>query len=202
MAVGSITLYFDPEDVLITQYIEPQTGGTMYAFNMEKSKAAILCKFILGKFSEEDRSNIPMNIKQDIVKLTGLKYVFTLPSVLRTLTTGAALGIALKALSKEKAPEYLVEKMGTLLTTPLEYIHLNPYLAASALGAASMATTLVSQEIASFVSNTLEGILSLAQKTTTTALSYTKMNSKFGRWTGLKAADFPILKKGQYRRGI
>ncbi len=31
---------------------------------------------------------------------------------------------------------------------------------------------------------------------------HTEMNSKFGRWTGLKAADFQILKKGQYRRRI
>lgn len=169
MSLDTVTLNLDASDVVITSYMDPQLGP-QYIITIEKAKAAFLAKFLLGGLTPADQARIPVGIKEDIVRGTGLKYVFRLPTITRTLLIGAAAGIAFKTFADGSIPQYLIDKV-PYLAKGFETVNLHPYLAAAAITTGAGVSTIVSQELSTFVSDLLEGVVSTAKTAATIALS-------------------------------
>ncbi|HSX13584.1 MAG TPA: hypothetical protein VLE96_04100 [Chlamydiales bacterium] len=164
MSIDTITLNLDPSDVVITTTFDPD-NGPQHILTIEKRKAAFLANFILNGLTPADQARIPVGIKENIVQKTGLKYVFRLPSITRSLLIGAAAGIAFKTFSDKPLPTYFVEKAPTLVLKCVEIIQTEPYLCAATITGAATLSSLVSQETAEVVSDVLEGAKSIVVKT-------------------------------------
>lgn len=178
MSIDTITINLDPSDVVITSTMDPHYGP-QYTITLEKSKAAFLANFMLQGLNPADQARIPVGIKEDIVRSTGLKYVFRLPAITRTLLVGTAAGIALKTFSDGLIPQYILDKAPNLVAKGIEVVKLNPYLTAGAITAGALVSTIVSQEMAQFVSDVLEGTKSAVKKTASFGLSCIKAVGNF-----------------------
>lgn len=163
MSIETVTLYLDPMDVAIAEYWDPSIQDRIYTFTIEKTKVPVFAKFLLDKLSSQEKANIPVNIKADIVRGSGWKYICRVPTVLRALGAGIAGGIALKTVSNHGS-QALFEKLPNAARTSLSWIELHPYLSAATIATACLATTQTPQEITSFLSSVFEGTLSIAQK--------------------------------------
>ncbi len=170
MSIDTITINLDPTDVVMTTTVDPNYGP-QYTLTIEKSKAAFLAKFILSGLTPDDQARIPVGIKEDIIQGTGLKYVFRLPSITRSLLIGTAIGVALKTFSDNVLPQYFVENAPKLLMQGVQSVQAHPYISAATLVGSATLSTLVSQEAAQFVSDILEGTKSLVTRTANIGLN-------------------------------
>lgn len=166
MSIDTLTINLDPSDVNITTFVDP-VYGPQYTLTIEKAKAPFLANFVLNGLTPADQARIPVAIKQNIVQSTGLKYVFRLPSITRSLLIGTAAGIALKTFSDSSLPSYFSENSPKLLKTGVETVQLHPYISSAAISSAAMISNLVSEEVSQLVSDTLQGIKAVATKTAT-----------------------------------
>jgi hypothetical protein len=178
MSIDTLTINLDPSDVTITTFVDP-VYGPQYTLTLEKSKAAFFANFLLNGLTPADQARIPLGIKQNIVQGTGLKYVFRLPSITRSLLIGAAAGIALKTFSDHSLPSYFSKNSPKLLQMGIEKIQCHPYISSLAIAGSATISTLVSQEVAQLVSDTLEGIKASATKTATIGLNGLKAIKDF-----------------------
>lgn len=178
MSIDTITINLDPNDVVITTTMDP-IYGPQYTLTIEKAKAAFFANFVLTGLNPADQDRIPVGVKENIIQGTGLKYVFRLPSITRTLLIGTAAGIALKTFSEGSLPKILVEKSPKLLIQGIESVQSNPYLSASVLAGTAVISNLASQEVARFVSDVLEGTKSCITKTAIFGMNTLKAAKNF-----------------------
>lgn len=155
------TLSLDlPDDAIVAQMYDPATNLTNYKLTVAKTDIPFLVKFLLNGIPKAEKEEISLSKKEEVAKAAGLKYVYRLPSIMRTLMVGAACGIALKTLSQGNWTSPLLHKS---LKATLNCVSVHPYLTAISLTGASLLTTQASDETAKFISTVLEGSLSLGK---------------------------------------
>jgi hypothetical protein len=166
-----------PEDAILSQVYDNNGNPSHVNLTVPKTDIPFLVRFLLGGITEAEKTQIPLDQKEKIANAAGLKYVYRLPSIVRTLMIGVACGITIKALADNKEQRNSIaravikagENIGFPIAIPAIFsraanaIQASPYIASSAMAASAWITSQVPNEVASLVSYTLEGGLSFAK---------------------------------------
>lgn len=174
-----------PEDAILSQVYDPNGNPTHVNLTLNTTDIAFMARFLLNGIPEGQKSGISLELKEKIANAAGLKYVYRLPSILRIFAIGMACGIALKALADNADQRQSIAKAVTtggktigfpIAISPLfgkaaNYIQGSPYIASSVMATSALLTSQAPNEVASLVSYTLEGGLSLAKASANVVLS-------------------------------
>lgn len=195
MSVESVTFSLPSDAAYQTAYDD--LGNPYYIITTSKANAPYLANLALESLTSADQKQIPSGLKERIIEHTGIKYVFTLPSALRCALTGVAAGITIKTLSNadlSPALQDFAEKIGNAIayavpfstqtifpavTKGIEAIKSSPYLVASVLAGASIATRFVPESVSLLAADTAEGTLSFAKKVGTATIDTFKAIGNF-----------------------
>lgn len=160
-----------PDDAIVSDYIDLQSNLNYLKLTISKTDIPCLAKFLLNGMRRKEKEQLSLEQKEGLAKAAGLKYVYRLPSIMRTLMLGAACGIAIKTFAAQnislptKETNLLIKQTVIALKMTLDGVNTYPYTAALALAGTSLATNFVSNESSYFVSSALEGTLSIAKGT-------------------------------------
>lgn len=183
MSIESVTFSLPSDASYTTGYDE--FGNPFYIITTSKENAPYLANLALQSLNENDHKKIPQYLKEQIIENTGIKYVFTLPSVLRASAIAFATGVAIKSmLNEELSPRILeIGKIAhdaiaysiplaiwttlPLLSTGAQLIKNNPYFSATAIFGTSLATNFVPESVATLASDTAQATLKIAKKVIT-----------------------------------
>jgi hypothetical protein len=171
----SITTTVDlPPDAIISQATNPSTNIGYWKLTITNTNLPYLIGYLLNGVSDSVKDETPLEQKENIARAAGLKYVYRLPSIARTLMIGTACGIALKTMSDNvDAKAVLSQTLSNtgkaaafsikLCEKTIDCINLHPYLTSLSLAGTSLLTTQASNETARGVSYVLEETLKLGK---------------------------------------
>lgn len=166
-----------PDDAIVSQVYDPLTNFTHYNLTIPKTDIPFLVRFLLNGIPSQEKEQTPLKNKEIIARAAGLKYVYRLPSIMRTLMIGTACGIALKTLAENNNPKNILDLAAhsqgpatfgikfssKLCARAIDCINLHPYISALSMTGASLITTQASNETAYAISYILEGAISLGK---------------------------------------
>jgi hypothetical protein len=180
MSIESVTFSLPSDASYTTGYDE--FGNPFYIITTSKENAPYLANLALQSLNENDQKKIPETIKEQIIERTGIKYVFTLPSVLRNSAIAFAAGITIKSLLNEEltpraleigriAHDAIAYSIPLAIWTTLPFLNVGaqliknaPYFSSIAILGTSVATNFVPESVATLASDTAQATLNIAKK--------------------------------------